>query len=169
MVQIYDLSTLWWCERDAHSVETGHYVLMFVFSWVSDMWHDPILWCYGSHSPSQLWNHKGEQLLLLQPFCTLTTILFFASVLQGRANSDSMLGLLLQPLLPIVVVHWKCFYIVAASGNHSLCLNIKLKVPLFRTLSTCGYIPSSRLAILGDSCKINRLLLCFLTSHHLVL
>ena len=75
----------------------------------------------GSHSPSQLWNHQGEQLALLQPFCTHTTILFSPCLLQGRANSDSMLGTFTLTFASHCCCSLKghCLYIVAASGNPS--------------------------------------------------
>ena len=74
---------------------------------------------------------------------------------------------------PILTPCWNCFFdmlfaafviIIIQNGlpQRILPLCLTVKVPLFRTLSTCGWqegrnehIPSLRLAILGDIYKIN--------------
>ena len=82
---------------------------------------------------------------------------------------------LLQRRKPILTPCWNCFldlllvdFVIISIQNGQpqrilpLCLSVK--VPLFRTLSTCRWqegrnehIPSLRLVILGDACKINGL------------
>ena len=54
-----------------HSVETVLQIL--IFSQASDMGYDTL----GRAAPSRPHDHKDQQLIHVQPFCTQTTILFF--------------------------------------------------------------------------------------------
>ena len=86
-------------------------------------------------------------------------------LLQGR--SDSMLGLFLLLLLLESFVHQKDNVRTYGLpwGALTNCLNVKTKLPLFKTLSTCEWLqegrdkhtPSLMLAISGDICKTNGL------------
>ena len=102
-------------------------------------------------------------------------------MLLGEASAGKSIG----EKQPILTPCWNCFFdllfiafVIIIICNRCLkgpCPSVwLLKVPFFRTLSSCRWqegrnerIPCLRLAILGDVCKINGLFLCFLTSPYL--
>lgn len=65
----WDFLTLQWC--DTHSVGTIIWIL--ISSWAGNMQYSPFSWCWGKWqwiaAPIQPRNHKGEQVICIEPFC----------------------------------------------------------------------------------------------------